>query len=83
MKEETCTCKSCTCFESGNHPDFFILNEDENGLKIADIRNITEKVIEKPILSNRKVYIINNSEMLNTESQNCILKTLECISLLL
>ena len=76
-KEETCTCKSCTCFESGNHPDFFVLNEDEKGLKIADIRAITEKVIEKPILSNRKVYIINNSEMLNTESQNCILKTLE------
>lgn len=75
--EETCTCKSCTCFDSGNHPDFLVLNEDEKGLKIADIRAITEKVIEKPILSNRKVYIINNSEMLNTESQNCILKTLE------
>lgn len=76
-KEETCTCKSCTCFSSRNHPDFFILNEDGKGLKIADIRAITEKVIEKPILSNRKVYIINDSEMLNTESQNCILKTLE------
>lgn len=54
-----------------------MLNENGQGLKIADIRSITEKVIEKPILSDRKVYIINDSEMLNTESQNCILKTLE------
>ena len=76
-KEETCTCKSCTCFDSGNHPDFSILNEEGKGIVIKDIREITEKVIEKPILSSRKVYIINDSEMLNTESQNCILKTLE------
>lgn len=76
-KEETCTCKSCTCFDSGNHPDFSILNEDGKGIGVDSIRNITEKVIEKPILSNRKVYIINDSEMLNTESQNSILKTLE------
>lgn len=76
-KEETCTCKSCTCFDSGNHPDFSILNEEGKGIEIKSVREITEKVIEKPILSDRKVYIINNSEMLNTESQNCILKTLE------
>ena len=76
-KDEACTCKSCTCFNSGNHPDFFILNEEGTGIKIADIRLITEKVIEKPIISNKKVYIINDSEMLNIESQNCILKTLE------
>ena len=76
-KDETCTCKSCTCFNSGNHPDFFVLNEDGKGIKVADIRLITEKVIEKPIISDKKVYIINDSEMLNMESQNCILKTLE------
>ena len=76
-KDETCTCKSCTCFDSGNHPDFFILNEDEKGLKIADIRTITEKVIEKQILSQRKVYIINDFEKMTKEAQNCLLKTLE------
>lgn len=53
------------------------MNEDGKGIGVDSIRNITEKVIEKPILSSRKVYIINDSEMLNTESQNSILKTLE------
>ena len=35
------------------------------------------KIIEKPITSNRKVYIINNSEKMTTDAQNCLLKTLE------
>jgi len=36
-----------------------------------------DKVIEKPIKSNKKVYIINDSEKMTTEAQNCLLKTLE------
>ena len=36
-----------------------------------------EKVIEKPIVSNKKVYLINNAENMNKEAQNCLLKTLE------
>ena len=25
--EENCSCKSCVCFNGGNHPDFKIINE--------------------------------------------------------
>lgn len=76
-KDETCTCKSCTCFVSDNHPDFFVVNADGNSIKIEQIRNITEKVIEKPIISDRKVYIINDADKMTKEAQNCLLKTLE------
>lgn len=38
---------------------------------------MNSKIIEKPITSTRKVYIINNSEKMTTEAQNCLLKTLE------
>lgn len=76
-KEETCTCKSCTCFHGQNHPDFHIINEDGENIKIDTIRKITEKVIEKPIVSNRKVYIINDCDKMTKEAQNCLLKTLE------
>lgn len=76
-KDETCTCKSCTCFNSQNHPDFHVINEDGENIKIETIREITEKVIEKPIISNRKVYIINDCEKMTKEAQNCLLKTLE------
>lgn len=76
-KDETCACKSCTCFKSGNHPDFHIVNEEGENIKIEQIREITEKVIEKPIISNRKVYIINDCDKMTKEAQNCLLKTLE------
>lgn len=72
-------CKSCLEFENNNHPDFMQIDieEDSKELKIGQIRYIQEKIAEKPILSNRKVYIINDSEFMNKEAQNCLLKTLE------
>lgn len=77
QKEETCTCKSCTCFDGKNHPDFYIINEEGNSIKVDTIREVTEKVIEKPIVSNKKVYIINDCDKMTKEAQNCLLKTLE------
>ena len=76
-KSRTCTCKSCTCFNGKNHPDFYSVNEDGENIKIDEIRNITEKVIEKPIISEKKVYIINDCDKMTKEAQNCLLKTLE------
>ena len=76
-EDETCTCKSCTCFNGKNHPDYYIINEEGESIKIDTIRNITEKAFEKPILSDKKVYIINDFEKMTKEAQNCLLKTLE------
>ena len=75
--EENCTCKSCTCFNGLNHPDFYLINEDGETIKVDTIRKLTEKVIEKPIVSNKKVYIINDFDKMTEEAQNCLLKTLE------
>ena len=75
--EMSCKCKSCLCFDGQNHPDFFVVNEQGESIKIEQIRNITEKVIEKPIISTKKVYIINDCEKMTKEAQNCLLKTLE------
>ena len=69
-------CKSCIEFESSNNPDFKIIEPDGNSLKIEQIREFQNKV-SKPIISNRKVYIINDSDKMTTEAQNCLLKTLE------
>ncbi len=75
--EENCACKSCICYDGNNHPDFELINETGETIKIEQIRNLVNKVIEKPIVSNRKVYIINDSEKITKEAQNCLLKTLE------
>lgn len=71
------TCKSCIEFNSQNNPDFNIIEPDGNSIKIEQIREIQRKVAEKPIISSKKIYIINDSDKMTTEAQNCLLKTLE------
>ena len=51
--------------------------EDGKSIKIEQIRYMQEKIAEKPIASNKKVYISNNSDTMTKEAQNCLLKTLE------
>lgn len=75
--KDECNCKSCICFNGYNHPDFYVINEDGEKIKVDTIKNLAEKVIEKPIISSKKVYIINDCEKMNKEAQNALLKTLE------
>ena len=75
--KENCKCKSCICFDGENHPDYTYVDTDTASIGINQIRELTKKVIEKPIISNRKVYIINDSEKMTKEAQNSLLKTLE------
>ena len=76
-ENKECRCKSCIEFESGSNPDFIMIEPEDGKIKIDQIRNLQRKVAEKPINSNKKVYIINDSDKMTTEAQNCLLKTLE------
>ena len=70
-------CKSCVEFDTDNNPDFKIIEPEGNSLKIEQIREFQSRVAEKPIISEKKVYIINDSDKMTQEAQNCLLKTLE------
>ena len=70
-------CKSCIEFDSNNNPDFFCLEPDGNSIKIDMIRELQKNIQEKPIISSRKVYIINDADKMTKDAQNCLLKTLE------
>lgn len=71
-------CKSCIEFNTNNHPDFLVINPDDGkSIKIEQVRYLQERVAEKPIVSSKKVYIINDSHLMTKEAQNCLLKTLE------
>ncbi|MHB9071159.1 MAG: DNA polymerase III subunit [Sedimentisphaerales bacterium] len=85
-------CPSCTAFEAGSHPDFHHIYKEllkfsrdtENrkrtpiDLPIDVVREfVLEKVSIKPNLSASKVFVISESERLNTASQNALLKVLE------
>ena len=74
--EKPCNkCKSCIEFD--NNPDFFVIEPDGSSIKIEQIRQMQKSILEKPIESNKKVYIINDAETMTKEAQNCMLKTLE------
>ena len=70
-------CKSCIEFSSNNNPDFLYIEPDGNNIKIEQIREMQKKIQEKPIISQKKVYIIDNADQMTQEAQNCLLKTLE------
>ena len=70
-------CKSCIEFDSNNNPDLIYIEPDGNNIKIEQIRELQKRIPEKPIISNRKVCIINDADTMTKEAQNCLLKTLE------
>lgn len=76
-KTECRTCKSCIEFENNNNPDCIQINPDGKAIKIEQIRQMQEKILEKPIVSDKKVYIIDDADLMTKEAQNCLLKTLE------
>ena len=76
-KEENENCISCIKWNSGNHTDFYEIEPENKTIKIEQIRQMQEKIAEKPITSNRKVYLIIDSDAMTKEAQNCLLKTLE------
>ena len=52
--------------------------EPENGLiKVDVIRALSENIMLKPTVSNRRVFIINNADAMNESAQNALLKILE------
>ena len=84
-------CESCRLFEAGGHPDFNLVykelrehTRDGKGtkppldLQIDVIREfLIEKVNSRPVMSNRSVYVVCESEKLSSQAQNALLKVLE------
>ena len=70
-------CDSCIKFEGNANPDYAEITPDGKTLKIEQIRNLQARIVEKPITSRRKVYVIDDADEMSEESQNCLLKTLE------
>lgn len=70
-------CKSCIEFNTNNNPDFFFIEPEAKSIKIEQIREMQKKVSERPIISSKKIYIIDNADTMTIEAQNCLLKTLE------
>jgi len=78
--EDPCNeCHACKQALSGNQPDIIhITHEKPNTISVDDIREqINKDIVIKPYACEKKVYIINEAEKMNTQAQNALLKTLE------
>ena len=79
-REEACgECRSCKQIDSKNHPDvIWVTHEKPGSIGVEDIRGQIVNDIEiKPYYGPKKVYIINEAELMTTQAQNTLLKTLE------
>jgi len=72
-------CASCKKINSMNHPDVAIVKKEEgsSSIKIDMIREIIYQSGLKPYEARKKIFIINDAEDMNEESQNALLKILE------
>ena len=72
-------CHSCIQAESGNHPDIIFVNHDKpNVIGVEDIRTQINNTVDiLPYQSQKKIYIINEGELMTIQAQNALLKTLE------
>ena len=72
-------CHSCKQALSKNQPDIIYVSHEKPGtIGVEDIRTqINADIGVKPYSSPRKIYIMNEGELMTVQAQNALLKTLE------
>ena len=70
-------CPSCIRARDGNHPDIISVRTSKAIIHVDQMRELQCDMQKKPYERGTKEYIIYQSEKMNDEAQNCLLKTLE------
>lgn len=72
-------CKGCELNLAHTHPDFFLLEPEDNSrvIKIDQVRRLTEFVSKTSQQGGKKIALINPVEALNVNAANALLKSLE------
>jgi len=70
-----CACDSCSQISYGTHPDFLLL--DNSPIQIDEIRSLKSKFSFSPLVSDRKIAIVNNAGAMTNQAANSLLKLLE------
>lgn len=73
------TCPACIQARAKTNPDIIYIEKpnDRKTIGIEPIRALNDDVAIRPFYSQKKVYIINEGDILTPEAQNAFLKTLE------
>ncbi|MDX1522832.1 MAG: DNA polymerase III subunit delta' [Anaerolineae bacterium] len=70
-------CLACRKIVHQNHADVRILDDDDQPIKIDQVRDIQRELSLSPYEGNYRVAIFNNFERTTTSAANALLKTLE------
>lgn len=73
------TCHTCTLTKADTNPDIIYVRpqKDKKSIGADDMRALTDDVAVKPFSSARKVYIIEDGNLMTEQAQNTFLKTFE------
>ena len=74
-------CRACEQIDSGAYPDLLVIEPEQDKanpqIKIDRVREIERHVIYRPLLSARKICVIDDADRLTVNAANAFLKTLE------
>lgn len=70
-------CRSCRKYQSGNHPDFSVIEPEKGTIKIAVVRELCKSLSYPPYESNMRVVLLEDVHAMRQEAANALLKTLE------
>jgi hypothetical protein len=63
--------------DSGNHADLIRVMPENGSIRVSAIKELIEKLRMKPFSSDRLFAVIEDSDLMNAQAQNKLLKTLE------
>jgi DNA polymerase-3 subunit gamma/tau len=70
------TCESCVAMSKGQHPDFIEIDAASH-TGVDNVRNIIDASSFLPLLSSKKIYLIDEAHMLSKAAFNAFLKIME------
>lgn len=71
------TCRSCHLLAEGSHPDLSLLAPEGDNYTIKQIRQLISQMAERPLLADRRVFVLADADRMRAEAANALLKTIE------
>lgn len=70
-------CRACVKIMAGSHPDVMVVEPEGDVIKIAQIRELSQRLAFKPHEARMRAVVISDAQTMNVEASNALLKALE------
>ena len=70
-------CNPCVKIMAGTHPDVIVVQPEGDVIKIAQVRELSQRLTFKPHEAKSRVVVISDAQAMNVEASNALLKALE------